>query len=245
VGFLIDIAMVVVIGVAVLKAFETMWEIHKIISSATTRNDLDRAAKMLAGVVISLGIGTFLAIVTRGALKSRFRTPPSKSAKTGGGASAGSGSSAVPVKKRGETEPLKKKGQEKRKDEAKKPVVHDYDQLAKDATHNPDSKTVYLGRGNKDGVSYVDSAKADNATYFEPKDWDGLVKQMDDDPDKIFQVNQKFLEQQIEAGKTIKFTHPPDASSGGFYYQQELEFLKDLGYSFVKDGNSWKAVPGG
>ena len=112
IGFLIDIAMVVVIGVAVLKAFEVMWDIHKIISGASNKADLDRAAKMLAGVIISLGIGTFLAIVTRGAAKSRFRPPPDKSS-----GSAKHEVEFVPSRKRGggesKPEPAKKKNDKK------------------------------------------------------------------------------------------------------------------------------------
>ena len=124
IGFLIDIAMVVVIGVAVLKAFEVMWDIHKIISGASNKADLDRAAKMLAGVIISLGIGTFLAIVTRGAAKSRFRPPPDKSS-----GSAKHEVEFVPTRKRGggETEPKKEKKV------AKSKVDQELDSMYKDA----------------------------------------------------------------------------------------------------------------
>lgn len=80
VGFIFDIAMVVVMGVAVIKAFETMWDIYKIITKASSTTDLNRAAKMMAGMVIDLGVETFLAIVLKGAAKSRFRAPPSKAA---------------------------------------------------------------------------------------------------------------------------------------------------------------------
>lgn len=80
VGFIFDIAMVVVIGVAVLKAFETMWEIYKIITKASTKTELTKAAKMMADMVIDIGVEAFLAIVLKGAAKSRFRAPPSKAA---------------------------------------------------------------------------------------------------------------------------------------------------------------------
>ena len=68
IGFLIDIAMVVVIGVAVLKAFEVMWDIHKIINGASNKADLDRAAKMLAGEIpkIPLNLALLKSIGIRG-----------------------------------------------------------------------------------------------------------------------------------------------------------------------------------
>ncbi len=82
VGFIFDIAMVVVMGVAVIKAFETMWEIYKIITRASSKTELTRAAQMMADMVINIGVQTFLAIVLKGAAKSRFRAPPNKAAGT-------------------------------------------------------------------------------------------------------------------------------------------------------------------
>jgi len=96
IGFIFDIAMVAVLGVAVIKAFETMWDIYKIITKASTTTELTRAAKMMADMVIDIGVETFLAIVLRGAAKSRFRAPPSKAS-----GSADEAVEFVPARKRG------------------------------------------------------------------------------------------------------------------------------------------------
>ena len=140
IGFVFDIAMVVVIGVAVLKAFETMWEIYKIITKASSTTDLNRAAKMMADMVIDIGVETFLAIVLKGASKSRFRAPPSKA--------SGSADEAV------ELAPTRKRGGE-RKPEPKKDIKKKAPSPYKTGANLHGRKIEQVKQGNDDPIVLI------------------------------------------------------------------------------------------
>lgn len=66
--------------------------------------------------------------------------------------------------------------------------------------------------------------------------------------DEIWKVNKQFIDHQIENGKRILLSNDPYQ---GYYfedgtkrfYQRELDYLKELGYSYEKiDINLWEAV---
>ena len=56
----------------------------------------------------------------------------------------------------------------------------------------------------------------------------------------MWQINKAFLEQQIKQGKTIYLSHDPDKADG--YFKKEVKYLKKQGYSFIPEGDMWKAV---
>ena len=56
----------------------------------------------------------------------------------------------------------------------------------------------------------------------------------------MWKINKKFLEQQLQQRKIFYFSHDSMKASG--YFQKEVNFLKDNGFKFIKDGDFWKAV---
>ena len=56
----------------------------------------------------------------------------------------------------------------------------------------------------------------------------------------MWRVNREFLSEQIKQGKTFILSHNPFSATG--FYQKEIDFLRNNGYKFIKDGNYWKAV---
>jgi RHS repeat-associated protein len=114
-----------------------------------------------------------------------------------------------------------------------------FDDLARQATRNPNSNRVVLGRGpHIDGRSYTKVAAHHNATYFKLENWRAVTSKFS--RSDIWSINKAFLNQQIRQGKSIVLSHDP-AKAGG-YFQLEVEYLEQLGYKFVKDGWVWKAV---
>ena len=49
----------------------------------------------------------------------------------------------------------------------------------------------------------------------------------------MWEINKKFLEQQLQQRKIFYFSHDPMKASE--YFQKEENFLKDNGFKFIKD----------
>ena len=114
-----------------------------------------------------------------------------------------------------------------------------YQNYAEKATKNANSTSVMLGKYNQDGISYIEAAGKEH-TYFNlgDKGWNEAVNKVGES--NMWEINKKFLEQQLQQGKTFYLSHDPMKASG--YFQKEVNFLKDNGFKFIKDGDFWKAV---
>lgn len=112
------------------------------------------------------------------------------------------------------------------------------------SVHNPDSHDVMLGKwvdGDPD-ASYTGRAEAAGYTYFSSADWTAIKKAQGLDDQGMFDLyNTWFLDQQIYAGKTFHFSHPP--INDGTFLGQELAWLEYRGYRY--DPETMTAVPGG
>lgn len=113
-----------------------------------------------------------------------------------------------------------------------------YASYARNATKNPSSSEVVLGKYNQDGISYVKVAEQRGATYFQLDNWDDVVNAVGET--NIWNINEQFLIQQLEQGKTFIFSHNPYNATG--YFAQEVQFFLEKGYKFIKSGDVWKAV---
>jgi len=111
-----------------------------------------------------------------------------------------------------------------------------FDDVARAATRNPDSDKLVLGHFAKEGVSYQKVAAHYNATYFKVDDWASVTKGLSQD--EIWRINETFLTQQIRQGKQVLFSHNPTAARAGSFFEREVTYLKDLGYTF-KQKNQW------
>ncbi len=113
-----------------------------------------------------------------------------------------------------------------------------FDDLAKLSTKNPESPVVVLGKFMQDGVSYLQVAKQSKSSYFLADNWDRLAGSMT--RDEMWKINRSFLLQQVQEGKRFTLSHDPASATGAFL--KEVEFLRDQGYRFIKDGNVWRAT---
>lgn len=109
---------------------------------------------------------------------------------------------------------------------------------AKQATKNPNSMDVVLGKFNQGGVSYTKVAEQRGATYFQLDNWDNVVKNVGEK--NIWNINEAFIRQQASSGKTFILSHDPAQATG--YFAKEVNLLKDMGYSFIKEGSVWRAL---
>jgi hypothetical protein len=109
---------------------------------------------------------------------------------------------------------------------------------AKLATINDFSDEVILGKFSRTGLSYTKIAEARKSTYFNLENWNAVSKKIG--KKKMWEINKLFLEQQIAKGKNFLLTHDPAEATG--YFLEEVNFLKTKGYTFIKDGEFWKAV---
>ena len=116
--------------------------------------------------------------------------------------------------------------------------------LARNATKNPDSRTVVLGSGyTGDGsIAYTEFAEARGATYLKFDNWDEMVANMS--PDEIWEINKAFLDEQIAQGKRILFSHDPNNPYPRSFFKREVDYLQEeLGYTFEKNAEGiWEAT---
>ena len=121
------------------------------------------------------------------------------------------------------------------------------DQIAKLSTHGSGDRVV-LGEWLTDG-GYIDEAVDNGGIYFETPE--AYWKEIGENADISWEVNKKFLDQQLEAGKDIYFHGDilktlEDAA--GTSRWRELEYLFDYvsdntnGYEFIDEINTWRKV---
>ncbi|KQQ92895.1 hypothetical protein ASF62_13940 [Leifsonia sp. Leaf325] len=98
--------------------------------------------------------------------------------------------------------------------------------------HNADADSVMLGKYDGGGPSsYITQAGGDY-TYFDlGKDWDAIKAQQGLSNQEMFDVyNTRFLDEAMDSGKPIHFSHDPRADQG--FLGQELLYLTEHGYRF-------------
>ena len=116
-----------------------------------------------------------------------------------------------------------------------------FDEVARRATRNPESDKLVLGHFSCTGTSYQKVAAHYKATYFKVQDWNAVTKGLSQD--EIWRINQTFLTQQIKQGKQILFSHNPLMPRPNTFFEREVNFLRDLGYTFKQKNKwTWEAV---
>jgi hypothetical protein len=113
-----------------------------------------------------------------------------------------------------------------------------YEETARQATVNPDSDTVVLGKyRHPDGRVYTKVAGQRGATYFKVENWKEVTAGMN--RKQIFEINRSFLKQQYDLGKEFIFSHDPFKADG--FLLDEVEYLDILGLEFKEQGWIWRA----
>ena len=103
------------------------------------------------------------------------------------------------------------------------------------STHNNDSNIVVLGKFNYNNVSYDEVAKNLHATYYSNPFYSDLEKVIS--KDDLWEINETFLKNQIDAGKTIIFSHNPKVNWGECGFADEIKFLRENDYYISKTVN--------
>jgi RHS repeat-associated protein len=115
-----------------------------------------------------------------------------------------------------------------------------YRDIAALATRNGSAAEVVLGKyGDGGASSYISVAKSRGAAYFSLGDlWNDVGAAFGEG--NLTVINKWFLRQQLDAGKRFVLSHDPALATGSF--ADEVRFLAQEGFQFVKDGQIWRAV---
>ena len=113
-----------------------------------------------------------------------------------------------------------------------------YEYYANKGTMNPESSIVILGKYSETGLSYEAVGENIKATYFNLKNWDEVAAELG--KENMWNVNKMFLSNQLKEGKTFILTHDLATATG--YFKQEVNFLEQEGFKFVKEESMWKAI---
>ncbi len=102
------------------------------------------------------------------------------------------------------------------------------DAIVAEATKNPHSNKVMLGRYNRvlSEISY-DREAGKEYSYYELDNWDDLYSLVGEDFEQMFKLNEQFIEKQFSLGKQFFFSHNPN-NPQGMSYPLEIELLKKL-----------------
>lgn len=126
----------------------------------------------------------------------------------------------------------------------------DINELTKLTTHNANSNTALLGKFEQNSVkSYEQIAYENGFTYFDAGN-NGWSAMANVNPQLAYDVNAQFLKEQIQNGKEFVLSDNPDEAMNLFKqlgdkapsYSKEMEQLREAGYSWVKDGDFWRAI---
>lgn len=132
-----------------------------------------------------------------------------------------------------------------------KPVIDDdfikfsaksLDDLAEVATKNADAAThkVMLGKYLEDSpLSYDEIARAENFSYYDLDGWDELKAMVNYNDDEMWEINKKFIDNQISLNKQFYFSHNPNEATG--FFKREVDYLKSKLniVEFPKVGEYW------
>ena len=106
--------------------------------------------------------------------------------------------------------------------------TNEIDDVLLSMTHNAASNTVMLGTTTADGIAYNVMAQQLGYTYFHSVNFTALEAMYS--KEGMAYINKLFLQEQIDAGKRILFSHDPMVTltehQGGYFYK-ELQYLKE------------------
>lgn len=116
-----------------------------------------------------------------------------------------------------------------------------FDDVALSATRNGGSDKLVLGHFARDGTTYQKVAAHYKATYFKVENWEAVTKGLSQS--QIWKINETFLTQQLRQGKQVLFSHNPLKAKSGSFFEREVNYLRELGYSFKQKNQwTWEAV---
>lgn len=133
-------------------------------------------------------------------------------------------------------------GSEEGSTQTEQPQIKTVGEYAAEATKNPTSEQVVLGKYNSEfnGESYIDMAIKFDATYFDMDNYDEVASMTDSS--FMWSINEEFLKKQDAQGKQFLLVDDPYYATGA--YGNEVAWLQNHGYTFEFDAGTsvWKAV---
>ena len=116
-----------------------------------------------------------------------------------------------------------------------------YNKLAQTGTVNNQYSKVTLGKYQGDALtSYQKVAENNHSTDFQLNNWDTVMNRVG--PNNMWNINKSFLQQQYNAGKEFVLSHSPSSARRGSYFEKEIEWLTNKGFSFIEDSGIWRAI---
>jgi hypothetical protein len=121
----------------------------------------------------------------------------------------------------------------------------DYAEMRASSVHNAQASELVLGRyvAGSD-TSYIEVARRAGSTYFDMGNdgWERGTRGFGLSADDMFNFfNRPVLDAALMDGKTIRFTHDPNADRASFLFR-EARYIEQFGYDIVPDGNgAWIA----
>jgi len=122
--------------------------------------------------------------------------------------------------------------------------IDDFYKIRKESVKNPGAKTMTLGKYINASDSYIKKAVA-NSTYFDMgNDWDSIQQKYNLSEQEMFKYfNVPALDDAMNTGKTLRFSHHPLLSKGAL--AREWEYIKNVtGFTdknLIKIGEFWYA----
>ena len=119
------------------------------------------------------------------------------------------------------------------------------EEYAFNAIKGPDNAdSVVLGKYESGSPTSYDSVAKDiDAQYFNLDNWNELSSKYT--REEIWKINERFLDIQTSSGREIYLSHNPFeelVKTQSTYYKQEINYLLNNGYHFVKEGDLWHAI---
>ena len=119
------------------------------------------------------------------------------------------------------------------------------EEYAFNAIKGPDNaNSVVLGKYESGSPTSYDSVARDiDAQYFNLDNWNELSSKYT--REEIWKINERFLDIQTSSGREIYLSHNPFeelVKPQNTYYKQEINYLLNNGYHFVKEGDLWHAI---
>ena len=119
--------------------------------------------------------------------------------------------------------------------------LEEYEAIRKRSVKNAASDTLTLGKYAADETSYT--VRAGKTSYFDLGDeWNTVIDKYDITTDDMFDLfNKPVLEEALEQGKTIRFSHNPLLEDG--FLKQEWSYIKNVtdldDTNLVFEGEFW------
>jgi hypothetical protein len=119
------------------------------------------------------------------------------------------------------------------------------DEYVEFATKQNGENKVMLGRWEPNSINSYEIRAGNDHTFFAMEhQWDDAFNKVNGNPDELWRINKKFIDQQKSLNKEFYFSHDPFSAPNESYFSREVNYLIDLGVENFQmiEPNLWKAI---